>query len=320
MLPDGYALRPITTTDGKSPTDADVALALAIVNAADTAVIGRTEETLTSIRSLLDSSDSVAGANQFVIDGAGKAVGLIVFERDVSGAQTFTDLYAGPDHAIDLYGPMVAAAVHSAKATALAPSWKIESAAFAQDDVLRSALESAGFEVVRRFHRMRIDFDTPVAAPPAPAGVQIVSASNDAQRRELHRMYEESFIDHFGHSARTFEDWMSWHDERDDARPDLQWLVLSEGRPVGLCICDDSRVGDGMTYIRSLGIVPSSRGRGMARWLLQTAFAQAAAEGRGGVALAVDSDNTTGAVRLYESVGMRATEVIDLFRLRSDEG
>ena len=78
-------------------------------------------------------------------------------------------------------------------------------------------------------------------------------------------------------------------------------------------MADDRKAEEGRTYIRTLGVIPQARGRGIASWLLSSAFAQAAREGRTSVSLSVDSENPTGAVGLYERVGMRAEQVIDLF-------
>ena len=55
------------------------------------------------------------------------------------------------------------------------------------------------------------------------------------------------------------------------------------------------------------------RGRGLARLLLERAFARDAAAGRAGTLLHVDTANTTPALDLYLSVGMRAVLAIDMW-------
>ena len=89
------------------------------------------------------------------------------------------------------------------------------------------------------------------------------------------------------------------------------WL---DGEPIGLCIQDDSRIERDAGHVRVLGVVPHARGRGIATWLLRSAFSQAAREGRAAMTLTVDSDNTTGATALYERAGMQPERVIILFR------
>ncbi|MDQ1698604.1 MAG: mycothiol synthase, partial [Frankiaceae bacterium] len=58
--------------------------------------------------------------------------------------------------------------------------------------------------------------------------------------------------------------------------------------------------------VGTLGTLREARGRGIGSLLLRTAFAEFAARGLRKVTLGVDAANLTGAVRLYESVGMRA--------------
>jgi ribosomal protein S18 acetylase RimI-like enzyme len=66
--------------------------------------------------------------------------------------------------------------------------------------------------------------------------------------------------------------------------------------------------------VRVLGVVPEARGRGIATWLLHSAFAEAAGEGRTAMTLTVDSENSTGATALYERAGMTPERVIVLLR------
>jgi GNAT superfamily N-acetyltransferase len=55
------------------------------------------------------------------------------------------------------------------------------------------------------------------------------------------------------------------------------------------------------------------RGRGIASALLRRAFAAFASRGLPQVMLNVDSENSTGAVLLYESVGMRTVRAWDVY-------
>ena len=52
-----------------------------------------------------------------------------------------------------------------------------------------------------------------------------------------------------------------------------------------------------------LGVLASARGRGVAKGLLNTIIADAAARGRDHVGLEVDADSPTGADGLYTSMG-----------------
>lgn len=64
-------------------------------------------------------------------------------------------------------------------------------------------------------------------------------------------------------------------------------------------------------HISILGVLASGRGRGVARAMLRHCFAAAQTGGRTAVLLHVDVANVTGALRLYESAGMRVVLEID---------
>jgi len=177
------------------------------------------------------------------------------------------------------------------------------------------ALSAAGFAPIRRFWRMRVDVSTyPTVEPEAPVGVSRTVVAGENDQRLLHSVHESAFANHFDSESYRFEEWYTYFDERDHSRPDLRWLAWVDGEVVAECTADDSRASFGHSYVRTLGVLPRARGRGIGRWLLQCQFTQAAREGRSHVLLTVDSENTTGATRLYESVGMQPYHVIDLMR------
>ena len=88
--------------------------------------------------------------------------------------------------------------------------------------------------------------------------------------------------------------------------PEAWWFAYRDGEPVGMLLGDDSRVDSGVGYVRSLGVQKRARGRGIAKALLLTAFDDYRRRGRTALQLGVDTDNATGATRLYEVVGMKA--------------
>jgi ribosomal protein S18 acetylase RimI-like enzyme len=163
---------------------------------------------------------------------------------------------------------------------------------------------------------MHIEVDSGYAKdpPPAPPGVTRTTAETESDRRLIHRLDQEAFAEHFGFVPKSYDEWMPWLSDRRDARPDTWWIAWLDGEPVGLCMQDDSRIERDAGHVRILGVLPRARGRGIATWLLRSAFAQAAREGRTAMTLTVDSDNTTGATALYESAGMKPERVILLLR------
>ena len=77
----------------------------------------------------------------------------------------------------------------------------------------------------------------------------------------------------------------------------------------GVLLGDDSRSDAGVGYVRSLGVLKQARGLGIAKALLLNVFDDYRRRGRTALQLGVDSDNATGATRLYEGLGMKAVRV-----------
>jgi ribosomal protein S18 acetylase RimI-like enzyme len=129
----------------------------------------------------------------------------------------------------------------------------------------------------------------------------------------------ESFRDHFGSVARPFE---QWH-ETLEVESIFDWPQLTvadlDGRPVAMLLANSGYVEtDNCGYVADIGVLPEARGRGIAKYLLRTAFATDARAGRTGTILHVDTNNTTPALGLYESVGMRPILIIDMWRRTTD--
>lgn len=316
MLPPGYLARPLELLDVDGYLDGpDVDLAYAVVSAADTGVLAMADSSRESVRSDLTNPDAMRDEHRLVFASDGEAVGLVIIERDDEARTVFVDSYAVPDHGRALLAPLVATGLEAADRLVDADGWKAEAGAFAQDEVYISVLQAAGFGEVRRFWHMRIDLGREHHTDPEPPpGVTTTVASTDDELRLLHRIDEVAFAEHFGFVPHPYEEWIPWFSDRRDARPELWRLAWLDDEPIGLCIQDDSRIDRGAGHVRVLGVVPQARGRGIATWLLRTAFSQAAREGRTAMTLTVDSDNTTGATALYERAGMRPERVIVLFR------
>ena len=316
MLPPGYRARSLEFAEVDGYLDGpDVDIAYSVVSAADAGVLAMADASRESVRSDLTNPDAMRQEHRLVFASDGEAVGLVIIERDDEARTLFVDSYAVPDHGRALLAPLVEMGLEAARGLAVGRGWKAEAGAFVQDEVYLDVLDAAGFTEVRRFWHMHIDLGPEhIKAPDAPAGVTITIATTDDDRRLLHRIDELAFAEHFGFVPRPYEEWIPWFRDRRDARPELWRLAWLDGEPVGLCIQDDSRIERDASHVRVLGVVPEARGRGIATWLLRSAFAQAASEGRRAMTLTVDSDNTTGATALYERAGMTPERVIVLLR------
>ena len=186
---------------------------------------------------------------------------------------------------------------------------------YRQDDTSRAWLVERGFETPTSFVRMRIDFDGPVDLPATPVQVRRPEGS-EADLRLAHRIADASFAEHYSHADTPFE---SWAERLTERGPDFAtvWLGELAGEAVGVLVGTNQFDADeNAGYVRTLGTLASARGCGVGTALVRAYFAAAQQAGRSAVLLHVDTGNVTGALRLYESVGMRPVLTIDAWTKR----
>jgi mycothiol synthase len=177
----------------------------------------------------------------------------------------------------------------------------------------RGWLVPAGYSVDTTFTRMRIDLDParPVEVPPTDVAVRRVA--DEADLRRAHEIEEASFLEHYGNVPITFD---RWRQRLTAQGADWAQVFLAEvdGEPVGLMVTTRQfQADEDAGYVRTLGVLPAARGTGVGKAMLHDCFAAAQRAGRKAVLLHVDVANVTGALRLYESVGMRPVLEIDAF-------
>ena len=171
----------------------------------------------------------------------------------------------------------------------------------ANDSEGKELLESRGYRHIRSFYRMAVDLVDPPPTPEWPEGFSVALEPEEAH--VLYETLEEAFEDHWGHEHRTFDDWMRQNAPLEER---LCYVVrTAEGTPAAAQVCDEERFGS--AWVSILGVRGPWRRKGLGAALLQQAFHDLFARGRRRVSLGVDAENTTGATRLYERVGMTVT-------------
>lgn len=174
---------------------------------------------------------------------------------------------------------------------------------------LLALLRQRGFTAIRASYRMMIDLGDRPFEPRWADGVSARIADRDGDEELLHRVLESAFADHWGFTTTPFEEFHHWLHEMGAPDPALWFVVEVAGEPVAASICRPSEHGDPECgWVSELGVLPGHRRRGIASALLTQAFASFAGRGLVRAALGVDAENTTGAVRLYERVGMQVVE------------
>ncbi|MEV0792506.1 GNAT family N-acetyltransferase [Kribbella sp. NPDC050459] len=184
-----------------------------------------------------------------------------------------------------------------------------------QDERLAAAVATHGFAISTSTHRMRITFDGPVPPPAVPDGVVVRrGAPDEASRRAAHAVLMEAFATQPGTQPRPFEEWAASRESRSTFDWSQVTIAEVDGLAAGMTECNDNFVStDDCGYVGRLGVVPSARGRGLAKFLLRNAFAIDSAAGRRGTILHVDTGNPTPAVALYTGAGMHADLINDIW-------
>lgn len=178
-----------------------------------------------------------------------------------------------------------------------------------RDEAARMLLESEGYRAARHFWRMAIELED-APEEDVPGGISIRACVPGRDERAVFEALDEALRDHWGYLPTTFEEWER-RIKRFGFDPGL-WLVAVDGDEVaGAAVCQN-RPGEG--FVSVLAVRREWRRRGLGLALLRSAFGEFYRRGVREVALAVDSQNLTGATRLYERAGMRVGRLYSLYR------
>jgi mycothiol synthase len=177
-----------------------------------------------------------------------------------------------------------------------------------QDEELRAALQRGGYRPVRASWERRIDLDgEPPEGPAWPDGIAVRRAQVPDDERTVFETDMEAFEDGWDYARMEFDAWRRWTVESPRFDASLWFIAEETGEVAGICLCSPHRSGDpAWGWVDTLGVRKPWRGRGLGTALLRHAFRELHGRGMRRVDLDVDTENETGAVRLYERVGMRA--------------
>jgi mycothiol synthase len=172
-------------------------------------------------------------------------------------------------------------------------------------DALASVASARGYRLWRENHTMRIDFGRPPSPPTFAAGVD-VRIYSDQDEDALRSALNETFAaDPFFHQA-TPARFREFYLRARGFDPSL-WLLAWDGAELaGFMLAYPEYIGQQVGSIHSFGVRPAWRGAGLGEALLRRSFLTLAERGLPACVLGVDASNETGALRLYERVGMRS--------------
>ncbi|CAN5775194.1 GNAT family N-acetyltransferase [soil metagenome] len=170
--------------------------------------------------------------------------------------------------------------------------------------------ERHGFRPIRWYVDMRRPLDQPLPAVELTAGLSMVewSAERDDDYRVAH---VTAFNDHWGSEPLTKDEWHTRFTGAPMFRPDLTvGVVDGEGRLVGYVIGyhapeDTAVTGRVEGWLGQVGTLREWRGQRVASALMVHVMGRMRMAGFDDAMLDVDTDNSSGAVGLYERLGFR---------------
>lgn len=165
-------------------------------------------------------------------------------------------------------------------------------------------LASLGYDVRWESWILELPPGAEIAPQPLPAGYRIRTAETEGDHRAAWEVIEEAFSEWNERERDPFEDFAAEIFDRPGFEPwHLRLVVDPAGQAVGACHLVHERRAPEEAFVQSLGVRHDHRGRGLARALLVDAFGNARRAGASRSEL--NTDTRTGALALYEHVGMR---------------
>lgn len=306
-MPEGFELRSVSIED--APAIAD------LINECTVAEVGEPWTTVEETRDDLTSPgrDS-AEDDALLVEGDGTPAGHLQVWGDVA---PFTEIEAIVYVRPRVWGRGLSACLlrlgeerARVKVERAPPDERVvlHVARFTNNEAAGRLFESLAYEYARTYWMMRIGLERSPPAPSVPAGIRIRPFESGSDEVPVHAALSEAFADHWGHIFPSFEQWRHFAIEGEGSRfdPSLWFLAVDGKEMVGAACCKNSVArAEDTALVDDLAVRRDWRRRGIGLALLRAAFGELHRRGIHRAELAVDSENPTGATRLYERAGMR---------------
>jgi len=297
----------------RRPAATDFGEVLALLEESDRAVYGATDWTAAGLREDWDALDLERDA--WVVELDGRLAGYLMFEDRRRGRLSL-DGYVRPAHRGRGVGRRLLQ-LGEARAREVEPTvaagervW-LESAHLVGDERAPALFDQCGFRRVRSYFRMVVTHGAAPEQPRWPNGFACSPLDLVSEGRDVHAALDEAFAGEWGYRQTTYDEWLETRFKGMD--PSLS-LVVRHGDEIAAAAVNGAKFWGDWGWIGYLGVRPAWRVRGLGRALLLASFGELWRRGEPTVALAVDVENPSGALRLYESVGMRQLWQGDLWQ------
>ncbi|WP_228974413.1 GNAT family N-acetyltransferase [Streptomyces sp. DH12] len=299
-------------------TSGDASLICALLNEIDTIETGRPETDLHSVEADLRHPEVDLALDSWLAFDGDRLVAYALVWDESQGERVDADHYVLPGHEAAgerLLALAEARAADRARANGASRA-VVHLHLNAEPTTDLDMMARRGWRRVRRYHVMTRPLPASgpgLEASEPPAGLELRDCRDEPDRRRAHALIQETFAEHFDHQPRTYEQWLDDIGGGDRVDWSLVWIASVGAEDAAVLFSRDDRRS--MAWIGNIGVRRSFRGRGVAGYLLRHAFAVYAGRGRDTIGLGVDTQNETGALRLYQAHGMDTHYAVDTWEV-----
>ena len=184
----------------------------------------------------------------------------------------------------------------------------------------KALFEAFGLEPVRYYVNLARPIDNGLPPVEVPAGFRLRAFDPERDVEEVWQVDTLAFQDHWGFTGFPLDEFRHWLDQP-HFRPELWLLAVKEttGEVAGLGlnkIDPDwiAQTGRREGYVNTLGVLREHRKQGLGTALLAQSLHVLREAGMEAAHLNADSENPTGAMRLYERLGFRVRKTHIAYR------
>lgn len=171
-------------------------------------------------------------------------------------------------------------------------------------------LKSFGCELLWTSWVLELPAGATIDDAPLPSAYRLCDFDPERDSREVYQTFEDAFNEWPNRQPQTFDDWRVHALDRSDFEP---WQIIVVAQDVGGAehIVGACKViaNDGEGWVDQIAVRREARGQGLGRALLVAAFARARMHGAS--ASRLNTDSRTGALGLYEHVGMAVVQTYE---------
>lgn len=287
----------------------------------ETLILGETE-----LRGRLTDPRLDPARDLWVAESSGKIVafGYGLLRRDGNSGNYLTRGYVHPDYRRQGIGTRILQKQWErlGEIANREPGLTLAMAARVQETQVGAValLNLAKFRPVRYFYEMENRLTLPPKVNALPESLALVRWSALRSDQAVWAAVNEAFADHWGFVAETFDSF----EHRVDTGvfdPQASVLAVDGGEIAGGALCQmgayaRERFQRNMGYLEMLFVRRAWRRRGVGEALLRSAIQNAREYGHASLRLTVDTENPTGAMRIYEKTGFDPVKMSILYQKR----